>query len=79
MMKIGVTSDHTKHSENELGVYAFMILSAVVSHGTVSNDLPISTVIRIPKCGKSNFTAGAVRIEANLPGTSLACVICINA
>ena len=26
---------------------------------------------------KSNFTAGAVRIDANLPGTSAACTICL--
>ena len=66
MCNRGVTSDHIKHGGNELGVHAFMFLSAVVSHGSVPNDLPISTIIPIPKCDKSNFTAGALRVEANL-------------
>jgi len=56
---IGLTSDHIKFGCNELFVHMSFLLTSILSHGCVPDDLLVSTVVPIPKGRNLNLTDSA--------------------
>ena len=52
----GIMSDHFKAPDDDLCVYISFLLSELLTHGVVSDDLARSTVVSIPKGKNINLT-----------------------
>ena len=62
----GLSSDHLKVGSNELSVHISLLLTGILVHGCVPDDMAVSTVIPIPKGRNANFAD-----SANYRGISL--------
>ena len=62
----GLSSDHIKYGGNELCVHISLLLSGMLCHGCVPENMSVSTVIPIPKGRNINLTD-----SANYRGISL--------
>lgn len=54
--KSGLSSDHVKNACDELYIHIAILLSALVVHGCVTDDLAFSTILPIPKGKNLNYT-----------------------
>jgi hypothetical protein len=53
---IGLSSDHVKNACDEWYVHISMLLSALIVHGSITDDLSTSTVLPIPKGKNLNYS-----------------------
>jgi hypothetical protein len=66
----GLTTDHVKHACDEWYVHLSMLLSALVVHGSITDDLSVTTILPIPKGKNLNYSS-----SANYRGIALSSII----
>jgi hypothetical protein len=66
----GLSSDHVKRACLELSVHIALLITGMLIHGFVPNDLLVSTVIPIPKGKNTNVT-----VSSNYRGIALSSII----
>jgi hypothetical protein len=52
-------TDHVKLACNEMFVYISMLLSALIVHGSITDDLPVTTILPTPKGKNLNYSCSA--------------------
>jgi hypothetical protein len=53
---LGLSSDHVKHACHELFIHLSMLFTALIVHGSITDDLSTSTVLPIPKGKNLNYS-----------------------
>ena len=53
---MGLSSDHVKHVCDEWNIHTSLLLTALIVHGCVTDDLSLSTVLPIPKGKNFNYS-----------------------
>jgi hypothetical protein len=65
-----LTTDHVKHACNEMLVHISMLLSALIVHGSITDDLSVTTILPTPKGKNLNYSC-----SANYRGIALSSII----
>jgi hypothetical protein len=66
----GLLTDHVKHACDEWYVHVSMLLSALIVHGSITDDLSVTTILPIPKGKNLNYSN-----SANYRGIALSSII----
>jgi hypothetical protein len=67
---LGLSSDHVKHACHELFIHLSMMFTALIVHGSITDDLSSSTVLPIPKGKYLNYSD-----SANYRGIALSSIV----